>query len=1317
MAYHCRLRFAQVAFNPPRPSVARLSESEVMDLTYDAFVSYSRADKAFVERLVKHLERFAPPKALGLPARRLRVFMDTKDLVGTGYYDAVERALVSAHKLIVVCSPSSSKSPYVDDEIRRFLKAQDKTGRDIIPILLDGIPNNEARTPEQEAIKAFPEVLYDYIEMPLAVDYLRFDLRRSKFDDGAYANSWFTLLANILDVNRNELEEREAKRQRQRRLTIGVIAGTVMVALTVLSLVALWQRDEAVDQRQKAYARQLVAQAQLRLADTIAPPQPALKQAMAALQLASSKEAIEGLKTGIERLRPTHVSQLAMDEKDAVPADLAFSPNGEWVVGASESDIRVWRVSDGRRVFRQAVDNPMALRGFTADGQHVLYWPRKQDGKHDPPSTTSQLLVLEIQGHGDGFELKSHYYERILDAIISGHGLFALVANATGKRISVQDLLREETIGTLELRQAVVLGALDAKTGDTVIVDVAGNVRQLGYGLDTRKAEFKLPAGDRALAIGLMGGASSPPQMPMMLALPGAANDDVLITQRADKGLTIFSLRSCFKISHSGESRNPVSCSNEQILASARVKDPKTLKHLPTSVLAVRKLSPEQASDFQRFVAAGMLFAATGAQQGVNLFTLDGQLVTVLVHSRAKDWDVNLMGKIGRQDPIIDVGASDDGQTIVTGRKDGRVSVWRVSLSPRYGAWGAIPMPDMGNIAHFDHGAELGETVTWTVAPVLSVSGDGRYIASQSMGLDTNPVGGIERMNPLVRIWDVWQRKEIARFYPLEGIGVKPAYLRGGTGVTFAPHSDLLLTVSVTGTEKSRLDVWRLLSLRRSELGRRSMPPPYVSSPLFSNGVTVSPTGHRAVWVGADLRLRAWDTALGEVAVVDELAPVIERIFAAQSELFSKRANEHNEQNASKMGDLPPVANLLKSWLGAKKEISADFPVGIPTVISGNGCCALLAIGTTLRLYDLSNKGLLAERSVEDFVATSGPYGLGISNILLSDNGQFFLAAGTKPEKGNIELRVYSAAEKHPLKIMTVPIGQSPLAIDPKGRRLVLEKLDMQSKADPAIGPSRRLQIIDFRASEMQRELFAEQLTPSESLRDMSKTRSAAFSGDGRYIAIRQTEPACRSMRIANWVNLMPLDIPSCSGIKISYTVWDLHTGQQSAELEDVAESGFNPSLLLRPASENTGSVPGTAPSPWIARTDPEESPGSRNGNTRGLKAQKDAGTIIKFKEAARLYDLLVATSRMPVFTGFTLPGSGFMVDGDGAIVTTLTQLDTGSGSPFLVTRRLSFSVDSLIEEACTRLEPEHRVFSPAQWVSQFPGASFQPICGSTGAR
>src|SRR5918996_1364322 len=142
--------------------------------SYDVFVSYSRMDGLFVERLVRRLESFAPPKALGLPTHRLKVFVDTEDLYGSEYYGSIERALRSATKLIVVCSPHARASAYVNDEI---------------------------------------------MEMPLAVDFRGFDSKRHQIGGGAYRNPWFTLLATLLDVNRDELEEREYRRVRRRRFT------------------------------------------------------------------------------------------------------------------------------------------------------------------------------------------------------------------------------------------------------------------------------------------------------------------------------------------------------------------------------------------------------------------------------------------------------------------------------------------------------------------------------------------------------------------------------------------------------------------------------------------------------------------------------------------------------------------------------------------------------------------------------------------------------------------------------------------------------------------------------------------------------------------------------------------------------------------------------------------------------------------------------------------------------------------------------------------------------------------------------------------
>ena len=64
-------------------------------------------------------------------------------------------------------------------------------------MLYAGIPNNENGAEEE---KAFPDALYETIEMPLAVDYRGFDARKDRIDKGAFENAWYTLLANLFDV-------------------------------------------------------------------------------------------------------------------------------------------------------------------------------------------------------------------------------------------------------------------------------------------------------------------------------------------------------------------------------------------------------------------------------------------------------------------------------------------------------------------------------------------------------------------------------------------------------------------------------------------------------------------------------------------------------------------------------------------------------------------------------------------------------------------------------------------------------------------------------------------------------------------------------------------------------------------------------------------------------------------------------------------------------------------------------------------------------------------------------------------------------------
>ena len=139
--------------------------------TFDVFLSYSRKDAAFAAQLDKALRSYRPPKDLPVPQRRLNVFRDQTDMLGVELKRALGDQLNRASKLVVLCSPDARASPYVNHEIETFGRV--RGGEHIVPVLVRGLPNNEAR-PAQERELAFPAALVHILPTPLAADFRGF---------------------------------------------------------------------------------------------------------------------------------------------------------------------------------------------------------------------------------------------------------------------------------------------------------------------------------------------------------------------------------------------------------------------------------------------------------------------------------------------------------------------------------------------------------------------------------------------------------------------------------------------------------------------------------------------------------------------------------------------------------------------------------------------------------------------------------------------------------------------------------------------------------------------------------------------------------------------------------------------------------------------------------------------------------------------------------------------------------------------------------------------------------------------------------------
>ena len=191
------------------------------EFVYDAFISYSHRDLNWARWVQRRIETFRIPKDVPdqtLVGRHLRVFRDQTDLAGLEVQEALRKELRASRDLIVICSPASAASRWVDDEVRYF-RSQGE-GRRVIPFFVDGEP--ESDKPELEC---YPEALRSDPDWHALGANVK-EIGRNK--------AFLKLMAIILDLRFNRLVDREKQRRRRTALIAGITAGIVVSFSTAL---------------------------------------------------------------------------------------------------------------------------------------------------------------------------------------------------------------------------------------------------------------------------------------------------------------------------------------------------------------------------------------------------------------------------------------------------------------------------------------------------------------------------------------------------------------------------------------------------------------------------------------------------------------------------------------------------------------------------------------------------------------------------------------------------------------------------------------------------------------------------------------------------------------------------------------------------------------------------------------------------------------------------------------------------------------------------------------------------------------------------
>ena len=306
------------------------------DKEYFAFISYKSEDVEWATWLQHELEHYHLPASFNgrtdVPQELRPVFRDIDELSAGNLPEQIKQALANSRNLIVICSPQSAKSPWVNQEVETFI-ALGRTGR-IFPFIVEG----------NSPLEFFPPALRD---LPKDEERLGGDVSK-KGRDAAFVK----VVAGMLGVgfdslwNRYEKEKAEEERKQREQRDRLLISQSRFLAEKVNKLV----------EEGDSYSARLLALEALPK-DIKNPERPYVTEAEIALRKASQSN------TAILRGHTDKVTSIAL------------SPDGHIIASASfDGTIRLWDSERGQTVKELPIKKmPLFAVSFSPDGQYIAF--------------------------------------------------------------------------------------------------------------------------------------------------------------------------------------------------------------------------------------------------------------------------------------------------------------------------------------------------------------------------------------------------------------------------------------------------------------------------------------------------------------------------------------------------------------------------------------------------------------------------------------------------------------------------------------------------------------------------------------------------------------------------------------------------------------------------------------------------------------------------------------------------------------------------------------------------------------------------------